>query len=290
METEKYRILLKAVDAGSISAVAEELGYTPSGIVHMMNSIEEHFGFQILVRSHKGVRLTENGKRIAPLLRSMVRLDENLRQACSDIRGAVTGDITIGSYYSIAAGWLPGTIRRFREDYPNVGIRVLEGVHQKLDTLIAEQRVDFCLYSDPPASGMQWLPLKEDRMVAVLPPEHPLAAAEAFPIDAFREEPFIMPADGYDYDIMKVLNKHNITPRVSYSTGEDLAAIAMVESGLGITLLNELAAGSRRSRAVLLPLDPYEYAVLGVAAPSIRKMPPAARLFVQYLKEYVESL
>ena len=290
METDKYRIFLQAVDAGSFSAVAEEFGYTPSGIVHMMNSLEDQFGFTLLIRSHKGIRLTEDGQRIVPILRNLVRWDEHLRQVCSDIRGAVTGDITIGSYYSIAAAWLPGTIRRFRQDYPNVRIRIQEGVHQKLDMLMSEQRVDFCLYSYPPVSGCQWIPLKKDRMVAVLPPDHRLAKQAVFPIEAFREEPFIMPADGYDYDIMKVFDKYGVQPNISYSTGEDHAAISMVEHGLGISLLNELATKNHTETAVLRPLAPHEYAVLGIGTPSPRRLSPAARLFVEYLKAYVGSL
>ncbi|MBQ1280790.1 MAG: LysR family transcriptional regulator [Oscillospiraceae bacterium] len=290
MSTEKYRVFLKTVDSGSFSAVAQELGYTPSGIVHMMNSLEEQFGFPLLIRSHKGVRLTENGQRVLPIVRNIVRWEESLHQTCSDICGVVAGDISIGSYFSIASAWLPGTIRSFQQDHPNVRIHVQEGVHQELDTLITEHRVDFCIYSYPPANGMQWLPLKRDPMVAVLPADHPMASAESFPIGAFEEEPFIMPAGGYDYDIMTVFGKHKIEPRISYSTGEDHAAISMVESGLGITLLNELATSKYISETVRLPLEPQEYAAMGVAAPSIRKLSPAARLFVRYLEKYVGSL
>ena len=57
--------------------------------------------------------------------------------------------VTIGSYFSIAASWLPGVICRFQKDYPNVGIKIIEGVHQKLDQLLCEQLADFCLFSYP---------------------------------------------------------------------------------------------------------------------------------------------
>lgn len=144
---------------------------------------------------------------------------------------------------------------------------VIEGVHQKLDQLLCEQLADFCLFSYPPDGECQWIPLKRDRMVAVLASGHPMAKLSSFPIASFRDEPFIMPADGYDYDSMKVLNRHGINPSISYSTGEDHAAIAMIAAGLGIGLFNELATSGRTANTVLLPLDPPEYAELGVAIP-----------------------
>lgn len=96
-----------------------------------------------------------------------------------------------------------------------------------------------------------------------------------------------MPAEGYDYDSMKVLSRYNITPKVSYSTGEDHAAIAMIEAGLGIGLFNRLTT-ERSSRGVVrLPLDLPEYAELGIAYPSVKKLSPAAKQFVKYLRDYI---
>ncbi|MBR2483439.1 MAG: LysR family transcriptional regulator [Oscillospiraceae bacterium] len=283
MDINKYRIFLQSVDSGSFSKVAEETGYTPSGIVHMMNTLESEMGFPLLVRSRRGVRLTPDGERVAPILRSLVKWEEQLHQVSSDIRGAVCGSITLGCYYSIAINWLPEVIRQFQKDFPNIKIQMLEAVHQKLDDLLAEQRVDFCVFSAPPAGDVEWIPLRKDRMVAVLPEGHPLAKAEAYPIANYGVEPLIMPAEGNDYDIMRVLEKHKITPQVSYSTGEDNAALAMVEKELGVGLMNELTTVGRKNTAVILPLDPPESIEMGIAVPSLKKASPAARRFIEYL-------
>lgn len=290
MTSEKYRTLLEAVDSGSLSGAAQKLGYTPSAIVHIVNSLEKQFGFPVLLRSNKGVSLTTDGERILPIIREIIRLEDQLTQVSSEVQGMIVGDITIGSYFSIAANWLPDVIRRFRDDYPNVHINVLEGVHQTLDKLLDEKRADFCLYSYPPAEGYQWIPLKDDPMVAVVPIHHPMAKAELFPIDLFTKEPFIMPAEGYDYDIMRVFNRHGITAQVSYSTGEDHAAIAMIEAGLGIGLFNSLTTMHLNTTTVNVPLNPPEYASMGISYPENSKLSPAARRFIEYLKDYTRAL
>lgn len=98
-----------------------------------------------------------------------------------------------------------------------------------------------------------------------------------------------MPAEGYDYDIMKVLSQHHITPQVSYTTGEDHAAIAMIEAGLGIGLFNRLTTEHHSSDTVRLPLNPPEYAELGIAYTSAKKLSPASRQFIKYLRDHISG-
>ena len=66
MDTRKLEALLTAVELGSFTRAAEVLGYTQSGLTHMMNSLEKDVGFPVLVRSRSGVRLTPAGQRIFP--------------------------------------------------------------------------------------------------------------------------------------------------------------------------------------------------------------------------------
>lgn len=63
MESKKLEALLMAVDLGSFTKAAEVLGYTQSGLTHMMNSLEKEVGFTLLERGRSGVRLTEEGER-----------------------------------------------------------------------------------------------------------------------------------------------------------------------------------------------------------------------------------
>lgn len=62
MDTKKLAALAAAVRLGSFTRAAEELGYTQSGLTHMMNSLEKDVGFPVLVRSRSGVRLTPAGR------------------------------------------------------------------------------------------------------------------------------------------------------------------------------------------------------------------------------------
>ena len=63
MDIKKVQALLAAVDRGSLTAAASDLGYTQSGLTHMMNSLEIELGLNLLVRSKSGVRLSPCGGR-----------------------------------------------------------------------------------------------------------------------------------------------------------------------------------------------------------------------------------
>ena len=77
-----------------------------------------------------------------------------------------------------------------------------------------------------------WIPLSDDEMVAAVPPDHELAPDGPYPLARCQEETVIMPALGKDDDVLQLLKKNNLQPRIGYTTLENGAAISMVEEGL----------------------------------------------------------
>ncbi|RGY97605.1 LysR substrate-binding domain-containing protein [Clostridium sp. AM58-1XD] len=290
MDLKKCEVLLKAVDYGSFSKVADELGYTPSAISHMMNSLDREVGFQLLVRGHSGVKPTDNCVKILPILRELIKWDNQLEQVVSEICGLETGTVTIGTYASISIHWLPRIIKAFQADYPHIKIRTMEGVRQELETWLDENRVDFCVYSYQPQIKRDWIPLKDDPMLAVLPPDHPYANKKSYPISACEGEPFIMPALGQDYDTAQLLREARVTPDISFSTMDNYSTISMIECGLGISIMNELITKGMVSNVVKKPLDPPRYITMSIALPSLEKASPAARKFIDYVKKMIVEI
>ena len=99
MEVERCRALLCAVGKGTITAAAEELGYTPSAISRMIAALEEELGFPLLLRGYRGIQPSKEGKMILPALRELVFREEACRQLAAKIRGAETGSVMIGTAY-----------------------------------------------------------------------------------------------------------------------------------------------------------------------------------------------
>ena len=100
MDLNRYKIFLSVADSGSFTAAAAAWNYTPSGVVHLINALEQEFGFPLFVRTRRGVHLTTDGEQLVAPLRDLVQCDDRLRQVCSKIQGVLTGKVRIGSYYS----------------------------------------------------------------------------------------------------------------------------------------------------------------------------------------------
>ena len=204
MDAAKCEIFLRALDRGSLSRAAEELGYTPSGISRSIAALEDELGFSLLVRSRAGVVPTENGQRMIPLFRQFLYWNEQCQQVSAEIRGIDKGTITIGANYSLSYHWLPGILARFEEEHPNIHVQILEGCGRDLHNFLEERRVDFCIsaYQKGP---WDWLPLQDDELAAWLPADHPLAGLDAFPLTAFNDQPFILTLPGRNTDTEQLL-------------------------------------------------------------------------------------
>ena len=84
MDTEKCRVLLTVLHERSLSAAAEALGYTPSGISRLVDSLERETGFPLLHRGRGGVSATRACQELLPLMRRMAELDEQYQQLATE--------------------------------------------------------------------------------------------------------------------------------------------------------------------------------------------------------------
>ena len=85
MEAKKLEILMTAVDLGSFSKASEVVGYTQSGLTHLVNSLEREIGFPLIIRSHNGISLTEQGKELMPAIRQFLQANANLENQIQTI-------------------------------------------------------------------------------------------------------------------------------------------------------------------------------------------------------------
>ena len=287
MDSLKCKALLRSIELGSMSAAAEDLGYSTAGISRMITAIEDEMGFQVVNRDRSGITLTKNGEDLRQALLLYSQADDIASQVSSEINGLARGRLLIGTYSSIAANWLPEVILDFSRDYPGISIQLMEGVHSELDQWMNSTRMDFCLYSYRPDMEMEWLPIRNDQMYAVVHPHHPFAERTSIRPEEIDGQPFIMPSQSNDIDVMDLLRRFNVRPDIRYTTIENYSALSMIEYGLGVSIMNELITQGRIAHVVLVPFDPPQYIEMGIAIPSLKAAVPAAKKFIQYIQKHL---
>ena len=110
MDTEKCRVLLTVLHERSLSAAAEALGYTPSGVSRLVDSLERETGFPLLHRGRGGVSATRACQELLPLMRRMAELDEQYQQLAHRIQGLDVGRVVAGTNYAAFYPWLSEVI------------------------------------------------------------------------------------------------------------------------------------------------------------------------------------
>lgn len=286
MDLEKCKVLLKAIDCGSFSIAAAELGYTPAGIRYIVDVLEQELGFPVLKRGRSGVTLTPNGAKILPALKTLVQAQLQLEEQAFELRNYLCGELTIGTFSSIASQLMPQIINDFQQEFPGISIHLVEDIEEKLEQLLLGKQVDLCFCSRQAERLFQWIPLRQDPMLCVLPPSHPLACQKAISPHQLIGQPLIMPGYGRDPDVLALLEKFQIPPMIKYSTVEYNSAFRMVEYNLGITIANELVTLGRVKDAVVLPFDPPQAIWEGIAVPSLESASPAAKKFIQFVTRF----
>ena len=285
MDTEKCAALLCALEEGTLARAADRLGYTPSGISRMIASLEEDVGFPLLYRGRGGVSATGECEALLPALRQMVYQAESCRQTAAALRGLEQGSITVGANYRFYARQLAQLMARFREKHPGIAFQTIEGTSTTLVTALQEHRADLCIISRREGSH-QWLPLRQDQLMVMLSPQHPLAAADAVPIRRLETESYIEIYPGRETDNSRILAENGVCPGNRFAGVEDdFSAMAMVEAGLGVALVNALIAETLNGNVVFRPLDPPQYVEVGIATPPSEIMSPAARRFLNFVRE-----
>lgn len=279
----KYMAFVKTVEYGSFTKAGETLSYTQSGISRMIADLEKEWNVVLLERSSAGVRLTSDGAKLLPYAQNVCREYEKLKSQVDDLNGLASGLIRIGTFSSVATHWLPNIIREFRKDYPNIEYELLLGDYTEIEKWIAEGRVDCGFLRLPTRSEFETIFLEQDRLLAILPEDHPLAGCDKFPVTALCDDPFMLLEKGAKAEISEIFERSHLTPNVQFTTWDDYAIMSMVEGGLGISILPELILNRIPYHIVAKELDVPAYRNIALAMKDQKTASLAVKRFVKYL-------
>ena len=289
MDADKCKILVKTLDYGSISEAARRMGYTASGISKAISSLEEEAGFGLIMRAHSGVEPTPECELMMPLFRELVSAMDKIEQTAAGINGIEIGTLRIGSSYNIYYRWLTEKVAEFFADHPGIKVRAYSEVSAKLKEAIDNHQMDACIMSRRDGNH-DWIHLKWDQLVVLVPTNHKYVARGSFPLSALATEPYIQIYHGYETDNSLMLEKNGIKPHVQFSCADANAALPIIEAGLGVCIVNELIADTLEGKFTALPIYPQQLVDIGIAIPSTNATSPLIKSFVEYLQSKIEEV
>lgn len=287
MDSKKLEILMTAADLGSLTKASEVVGYTQSGLTHMMDALEREVGFPLLQRNHNGIQLSEQGAKLMPAIREFLQANANLANQIRAIAETRSEVIRIAAYSSIAMHWMPELLYRFKRIRPdvNVDLRMVDHALEPFELLESGQ-TDVIFASRQNYGFCDWIPLYKDRMYAILPKDYPLKNADAFPLEEFSGKEFLMPYGRFDIDVMAAFAPIGVKVNAIISKVDDETVIRMVGRGLGVSMMTELMIRGRTDDVLCVPVSPPAMRELGMGTHNKKKASDS----IQKLKECMLDL
>ncbi len=253
MQIENFKIFADLVETKSFSKSAKLNGITQSAVSQQARAMERHFKTLLIDRSQKQFQLTREGQRVYESAKEILHTYDKLLSELQEMKKVISGTIRISTIYSIGLHELPAYIKKFLHDYPSVNVRVEYRRSNLVYEDILHNAVDFGLVAFPVKQRqIEAIPFRDDHLVLIAHPGHPLAKGGEIDIKQLAGQKFI----GFDPDIPtrkavdQIFRDHKleIEPVMEFDNIETVKRAVEIDHGIAIvpqaTVLQEVKQGT----------------------------------------------
>jgi DNA-binding transcriptional LysR family regulator len=181
----------------SFTKAAESLHMTQPAVTFQVRQLEEHFNTRLFDRTHNRISLTEAGEKVYEYAERIFQLYNELENSVRELTGDISGILILGASTTIAEYMLPSLLGDFKTKYPDVNIRLKVSNTDGIVAMVEHNVIDLGVVEAPVANkNLAVETCRTDRLVAIVPPGHPLADKEKIPLSAILEYPYICREEG----------------------------------------------------------------------------------------------
>ena len=248
VELSNMRVFMVAAEELNFSRAAKRLHMSQSAVSQNIQAIERAYGMELFIRGGRSVELSEAGQSILPMVREVLLAARLLEDGLQDIHNQIGGELLIGCSTSAGRYLLPILLSEFRNEYPAVHphVKVLsrDAVIDKLTNRVIPIGVASKLIEH---REIESVPLFEDRIILVVPHNHPWSEyGQALPSD-LTDQPLIKCEElsGTCETVLEGLKHYKITVdnlNIVMELGSLEAIELAVERGVGIAFVSEMIA------------------------------------------------
>lgn len=284
----QLEVFLKVVETGSFTKAGEQIGLSQSAVSQAVAALESELNIKLLNRHRSGVSLTKIGERITSLMRDLIMIKTKIINEAAGITGLETGTIRIGSISSMTAKLLPGMISSFKKRFPGIEVILYEGSYEEIKNWIKMSVIDIGVVTEE-VHELEFIPLLQDKMVVFVPERHQLSTQSYIHLKEIANEPFIMPKE-CDYVLRSIFKEQGVSPNIQFEVRDIATIIAMVQEGVGNTILPEMAIPSTFPKVTAAYLSPQVYQNLGLEVRTKDYITPVLTAFINETQEFTKNL
>jgi len=296
LELRQIQYFMEVAKREHVTEAADALHVAQSAVSRQIFNLEAELGVDLFFREGRNVRLTPIGKVFLEYMEEAMTVIENAKREVDEYLDPDKGTIRIGFPSSLAAYTLPTAISGFRQQHPDVKYQLKQGSYHYLIEGVKRGDIDMALLGPVPKDekNLKGTILFTEKMVVLLPVNHPLANKKSLKLSELRDDSFILFPTGFILREITVnaCMQQGFQPNVTFE-GEDIDAIkGLVSAGLGVTLIPEITLidSLPRHTVKVSSIEPQVTRTVGVIIPTEREMLPTARIFYDFLTHFFNML
>ena len=248
----------------SFTKAAESLHMTQPAVTFQVRQLEETFNTRLFDRTHNRISLTDAGMRVYEYADKIFELYAEMDNTVREMTGEISGSLTIGASTTIAEYMLPALLGDFRTQYPDVSIHLKVSNSDGIVSMVESNAIDLGVVEAPVGNkNLVVEKCRDDRLVAIMPPNHEFADRKAISMEELLNFPFICREEGSgtrEAIASYICNSDECKSKmyVAMELGSPEAVKGAVETGMGISVVSAATIQKelRLGTLVALPLDP----------------------------------
>jgi LysR family nitrogen assimilation transcriptional regulator len=245
MEIRQINYFVRVAELGSISKAAVALNIAQSAVSRQIRKLEDALEVQLLHRNGRGVTLTHAGSLLFEHGRTAAELLDLATREINLLRSSPGGSAVVGVPPTVGRMFTIPFSRRFRENFPNANLRIVESFTGNLLEWLFAGRIDVAiLYDDPTVRSAIFEPVVEEDLVCIgIPTRPPPLTNGAVTLDDLCRLPLVL--SGQPHGLRRFMDDaaKNLNLRISVPLEVDAlhSMLEAVRGGLGYTVLPIMA-------------------------------------------------
>jgi DNA-binding transcriptional LysR family regulator len=232
--------LLVAEDL-SFRRAAERLNLDQSALSRRIKELEHRLGVALLQRTTREVRLTEAGQAFYERNLDLVHSLQDSISLARRTAAGLSGRLRVGYMAFAALAAMPERVRDFRAAYPDVSVELLYFRTQAQKMELSRRSLDVGFIIGPFVhADFHAATVAEERLVALVPSAHPLAAKQALVLSDLSAIPLVMGTmaqwDFYRQILQTLFDDRGLVLNAAYEASSTMGILGLVAAGLGPTL------------------------------------------------------
>lgn len=288
----KYLPVIVTAECGSLTRAAQSLGYTQPSLGYIISNLEEEVGAKLFFRSQRGMKLTEAGARLVPMMKKIEAMETALQK---EAQLSQVESLRVGAIPCVMGQWLPGVLLDFCQEHPGATVQLQQQNNDlEAEVKVKEHALDCAFFGGVRPTGLESIPLYEDPYYLVVSRDDPLAQLEEVSVwEVLGKAKFIPNNESFDMEspLAHVYQAFEKDLLVDVHPQENQMTLAMVSKGLGVSILPELDLLGRIPSDDLraIPLKEKFTRTISLLCPRGSERAPLTTAFLQVMRKTVEE-